>query len=521
MDTKGTARIAGLGAESTAHAAMSPELESAQQDDAGRQTTPAWEQFALALQARFNTRGWRIIGCFICIATLGWGLRRELAPVNYITSLTDFQSFYTAALNVRHALDPYQQAVVWVKTYSPTGNGTLFATKSYVYPPFFALLLAPLTFLSMAKALAIWDVFNLLFIIGAIYAGFRIAGKRPTMLSVLALATIFSLTAPVRKEWYLGQTDIFLLCLICFAFWARQTNRRVLAGVLLALACVTKPTFIVLVVFLLWKREYKFAVVTMATFLGLLIAPFLWLGGQTWRDQLTVWRFWSNQYVAYAQNISPKGVLTRLFTVNPVVRPITAAPIVVTALWALIVLAILLLTVAIVSPAPLRWDTRSLLELGVVISALFLMSPLSEWPYLLLLAIPLLACYCWLSEGNWARPPARLVLLGAVVVTVLLLQPLTTIQYFFLKHLNGSSPMADVYVVLAPAYLYGLILAFALQFHLMSRITGRSTLSAVRQVIHDAPSLLAQWVADTRAALPWGTRTLGKTREQARGVSIE
>lgn len=521
MDTRESTRIAGRGAEASSSVAVSPELPSSGREDTIQPQGSGLERVVLAAQARFDTRFWRIVGCLVSLAVLGWGLHRELAPGKYLIPFTDFQSFYAAALNVRHGVDPYQQAIAWVRTYSPTGNGTLFATKSYVYPPFFALLLAPLTFLSTLTALQIWDVFNLLFMIGAIYAAFRIAGKRPSAFSVLALAAIFSLTAPVRKEWFLGQTDIFLLCLICFAFWARQANQRALAGVLLALACVTKPTFIVLVVFLLWKREYKFAITTAISFLVLLIGPFLWLGGQTWSDQLTVWRFWSNQYVAYAQNIAPKGVLARLFTVNPVVRPITAAPILVTVGWLLIVLAIVVLTVAVVSPAPLRRDTRSLLEIGLVISALYLMSPLSEWPYLLVLAIPLIACYCWLSEGRWTRPSARLAVLGAVVITVLLMQPLTTIQYYFLKHVQGTSLMADVYVVLAPAYLYGLILAFALQFHVMSRITHRSTRSAVRQVVRDAPSLLGQWVADTRAALPWGPRTVEQASEPAAGVSVE
>lgn len=459
------------------------------------------ERLWQAFEARFNTRGWRLIASALCLMVLGIGLYRQIAPGAYLIPFTDFKSFFQAALDVRHGVDPYQPAIAWLKGYSPTGNGTLFATKSYVYPPFFALMLSPLTFLPEVWALTFWDICNVIFIVGAIYAGLRIAGKRPSVMSVLMLAAVFSITAPVRKELYLGQTDIFLLFLICCAFWARQAERRGLAGVLLALACVTKPTFIVLVVFLLWKREFKFAIVTFVTFLGLLIGPFLWLGGQTFQDQLTVWRFWSNQYVAYAQNIAPKGVLTRLFTVNPVVRPIVAAPLLVTALWLLCVAVILILTLAVVSPTPLQRNTRTLLEIGLAITALFLMSPLTEWPYLLVLAIPLLACYSWLSEGNWRLPKARWVALGAGLLTLLLIQPLTTIQYYFLRHLGGSSITADVFVVLAPAYLYGLVLAFVLQFHTMSRITGHSTLAAVRQVIGDAPKLAGQWLKDTGDAV--------------------
>jgi uncharacterized membrane protein len=168
----------------------------------------------------------------------------------------------------------------------------------------------------------------------------------------------------MHKEWFLGQTDVFVLCIVTFSIWARLAGRRTLAGVLLGIACPVKPALAMLLPFLLWKREYRFAIVSAVTAVALYVAPFLLLPRQVWQDSFTVWRFWSNEFVAFVHNDSPAGVFARLFTTNPVVRPLHAAPLVATVLWVVVVALVVLACAAVIAARPLRRDVVSLLEAG-------------------------------------------------------------------------------------------------------------------------------------------------------------
>src|SRR5205085_566021 len=113
---------------------------------------------------------------------------------------------------------------------------------------------------------------------------------------------------------------------------------------------------------------------------------------------LTLWRFYSTQYLSFSENIAPRGLLERLFTFNPVVRPIVDAPAVAYGLWLLIAAATFVLTLAVIAPRPIRRDTRSFLEFGVIVSGLMLISPLTEPPYLVMLIIPAVAAFAWITR---------------------------------------------------------------------------------------------------------------------------
>jgi hypothetical protein len=302
------------------------------------------------------------------------------------------------------------------------------------------------------------------------------------------LAALAAVTAPIQIEIFLGQADIFVLFCLSAAFYAGTARKPWAAGALLAVACATKPTMLALVVFLLWKHELKFAAAAVLGFLVLLIAPFVWLGAPAWRDMLTIWSFWSNQYLAYARNDSPKGVLTRIFTTNPVVRPLIHAPMLVTILWLIISAFVVLAAATAVTPRRLRSGPLSLIEYGIALTALLLVSPLMEWPYLLLLVIPLVGCYSWLRTADWRTTPYRNVALGTVLAWLALCGPLTTVEYFIWNHIGNRPIITDLGVVVAPIYLYALVAVFALQIHLYRLASGQSMHDRVRRLV-TRPSL--------------------------------
>jgi hypothetical protein len=412
----------------------------------------------------------------------------------------DFKSFYGATQDLRAGRDPYTAALAFIHSYAASPSAALFATKAYAYAPIFAIVFLPFSFLSGSAALAVWDVLQIGFLVGIVYACLRVAGVRPNAGVVLLLAGAFALTQPVHKEWFLGQTDVFIACVIATSLWARQARHPVLAGVLLGFACAVKPAFILLIPFLLWKREFRYSLVSGASTLVLYFAPFLFLSSRILSNQLTVWRFWSSQFVAFIHNDSPDGVFVRLFTNNPVVRPLHASPFIATLLWVAVVVVVVVLCAAVVRRAPLRRDTATLLELGLIVEAVLLITPLSEWPYLVMLAIPLVGVFCWCREQGSTRKGLVAMAIG-LGVWVMFCGPAQVLEYSIDKYTSGHTILADVAVVIAPFYLFTLITAFVLQLALVAQVRGVRVLPEVRATVLGAPRLIAEWGADARAAL--------------------
>jgi glycosyltransferase involved in cell wall biosynthesis len=434
-----------------------------------------------------DTRGWRVVAALGCALILAWGLYRKIRLQPGEMANSDFYTYYQAALVVRHGGNPFAPVAAWISGYHP---GSDLIASYYVYAPLFALLIVPFTLLPFQMAFTLWGLCNLVFLLGAVYALLRVAGIQPSLTSVLLLTTAASLLTTVRIEYYWGQADILLLFLVCAGMWARVARRSAVAGIVLGLACVIKPPLLVLVPFLLWKRELRLAAVTTGAFLAMLLAPFIWLGGVAWRDQLAIWRFWSNEYIPFIDNQSPKGVLARLFTYNAYVRPLVDAPVLVTLLWLVVVGLVVVVTAAVTAPRPLQRDGRSLLEVGVVISAMLLISPLTEYIYLTLLVFPLLALYVLLRQSDWRAPGWRALATWLVLSWALLCLPLQQVEYFFWPRMSASRPpVADLYTLLAPAFLYTLIAFMALQLYALRLVTGRTTRSAVHALFTDRLAL--------------------------------
>lgn len=436
-----------------------------------------------------RSRRWRLgrlvitLGCLGVLGLQVYQLLRAQACYSNQACNVDYHQFYDAALAIRHGADPYLPALA--------AQGTTQST--YVYPPLFALLLTPFTALSLPRALALWDGLNVAFLAAAIYALLRAAGARPALVLVALFTVVASLLGPVRSTLHWGQADLFILCCLCTALLARSKNRPELAGLLLGVACVTKPTYLALVVFLLWKREFKFSAVTVLAFLTYFFVPFLWLGGQALHDEVSTLQYLSGQYATTLVNHAPMGVLQRLFTVNPYVRPLVVAPWLVTVLWLVSVAVVGLLTMAMTSPKRLQPDARSLLEVGLAVLALFLVSPMTEEGHLTVLVVPLLALYAWLSKGDWRALRPRRVALGTVGVVLVLGAPLHSIEAALWARMQSAAwPMADAYMLLAAVYLYVLGALFGLQLYALSVASGRSILCMVRHMLDNAPALVRQ-----------------------------
>jgi hypothetical protein len=413
----------------------------------------------------------------------------------------DFRTFYRAGLDVRAGVNPYLGAMSFIHAYTPTGNGSYWTTQVYVYAPFFAYLMVPLTLLPHWAAITTWDLLNVAFLVFAVYAALRAAGLRPGASMLLVLAAAAAVTLPVHREWDLGQSDLLVMALVCPALWARSAGRAGVAGVLLGAGSAVKPELLLLALLLLWRRDFRFAICAGVSTAVLGLAPFLLLGERAWSDFWTAWGFWANQYLPFLHNESPKGVLARLFTVNPAAHPLVVAPSAVTVLWLVVAALVVLLTVAASSSRPLRRDALSLAEVGLAIEAIMLVSPLTERPYFLLLLIPLIGLFCWVREVGVAAVFERRATVAAVLLWVLLAGPAEFAEYAFDAGVTVQSHTAPLFTLLAPVYMWVTIGAFVLQLLVVAHIRGLRLLPAVGATLRGAPRLVMAWCRDAVAAV--------------------
>jgi hypothetical protein len=416
-------------------------------------------------------------------------------------SWADFRTFYQAGLDVRSGANPYLGAMSFIHAYTPAGNGSYWTTQVYVYAPFFAYLMVPLTLLPHWGALTTWDLLNVAFLVFSVYAALRAAGLRPGATMLLVLAAASAVTLPVHREWDLGQSDLLVMALICAALWARSAGRAGLAGVLLGAGSAVKPELLLLALFFLWRRDFRFALAAAASTLVLGLAPFLLLGQRAWSDFWTAWGFWANQYLPFLHNESPKGVLARLFTVNPAAHPLTVAPAAVTILWLALAVVVLVLTVAVTSTRPPRRDALSLLEVGLALEAIMLVSPLTERPYFLFLLIPLIGLFCWVREVGVAGLFERRATVAAVLLWLLLAGPAELAEYVFDTGVTVQSHAAPLFVLLAPVYMWVTVAAFVFQLLVVADIRGLRLVPAVGATLRGAPGLLLAWFRAAGSAL--------------------
>jgi Glycosyltransferase family 87 len=409
-----------------------------------------------------GTPAWRWVVAIGSLLVLVASLYRQIHPTYLNLQDSDFYTYYQAALTVRDGVNPFAPVVAWIQSYHP---GDVFVPNFYVYAPIFAFLLVPFTIFPFATASLIWGLLNVALLFGAIYSFLRFAGERVSLLTLLLLTTAASLLSVVRLEFYWGQADILLFFLLCAALSTRQSGHPLVAGLLLAVACITKPPLLIFVVYILWKREYRFVLTTLAGFVVFLLAPALVLGSGVLGDQFTIWSFWSSQYVSFINTESLRGALARLFQINPYVHPIVVAPTLATILWLLFVAGIAVLVATRARPRPLGRDTGTVIEVGLVTTAMLLVSPLTEYIYMTLLLVPLLGLYVLVRRQGLRSPAYLRLAAGAAIIWLLLCFPLQHIEGIFASRMSVESASTAVYVFLALPYLYVTVAAFVLQLH--------------------------------------------------------
>lgn len=155
---------------------------------------------------------------------------------------------------------------------APEGMANLVGSTNY--PPTFAALFAPLTFLPRPAGYALWALLQLVFIAASAGLLLRVPGARSWRLGAWVL---LSLLWPLMANISAGQVNT-LLALLCVAGWiALERGHQYRAAFLFALGAHIKLLPGVLLFWLLAQRRYKAALAMGLIGIALTLTPALWL----------------------------------------------------------------------------------------------------------------------------------------------------------------------------------------------------------------------------------------------------
>lgn len=265
---------------------------------------------------------------------------------------------------------------------------------AYIYPPAFALLVAPLGLLPNAAANILWLLVEQVSLAAALLLTLRWLRPSPGAVTVIVCATVTFY--PLWVEAVQGQANLLILLLVTAGI-AGIVQRKPRFGIALGVAAVLKLTPLILLAWLLLDRRFREAGWMIAAFAAITAAAAL----LRFHDTLAYFQQVLPALASgtgYYANQSLAGVVTRLFTANPYTTPWIAVS------WAFLLPA----AGAILLGALWFWRSReqpALMRAAGFIPLLPLLSSVT-WPHHLVILLPVL----WigaiaLADRNWPVGP--------------------------------------------------------------------------------------------------------------------
>jgi alpha-1,2-mannosyltransferase len=264
---------------------------------------------------------------------------------------------------------------------------------AYIYPPVFALLVAPLSLLPGAAANLVWLLAGQLALILAL--GITLRWLRPSAWAVTAILCATLTFYPLWIDAVQGQANLFVLVLVTIGI-AGVVQGKPRFGAALGVAAALKLTPIVLLAWLLIDRRLREAAWMMGAFVGVTAAAALLRFDDTlifFRQVLAALA----QGTAIYANQSLQGVVGRVATTNPYTQPWIVLP------WASLIDTLLI--AALIALWFFRTREQAALLRGAAFLAVLPLASSVTWPHHLVILLPVV----WvglnaIAERGWPLP---------------------------------------------------------------------------------------------------------------------
>ena len=317
----------------------------------------------------------------------------------------DFQDYLLAAHQLASGGDPYAS---FVRTHVPWDWSL---SSGYLYPPAFAVLLIPLTWVSNDLAVRIWLILIQAAVVASLVVIYRVIG-RPRRGELLCLVAVLTTFFPLLSSDLTGTMNAILLLLLTVAWAAWRRRQDAVSGAMVGLASVIKLFPLVLVPYLAWRRHWRLLVALGATLVGGLLLGFVVTSVDHnlyyFRDMLPHLAAGTG----YRENQSLAGFTARLC--DPSLSETGGG-----AGWCgrLLDWPLVLALMAIVFAATSR-ATRSGLEFALAVSTLPLISSVTWSFHLVILILPIALLIRQVFSGAVSRAAGRMLIVAWLCFSV-------------------------------------------------------------------------------------------------------
>lgn len=361
----------------------------------------------------------RFPGRFSIILLVVAGLLVALEVVNDRFWLNDFRVYYDAANAMLHGDALY-------------GVAHGLDSGYFKYAPFMAMLYVPLALLPYSIAAGIQYALVVCAFIGSVLLADRLVrthvfggktcGYAPLFLTLLVVVV------HLHRELHLGNVNVLLLWLLLLALDRSLSGRIGGAGMLIGVAMLAKPHFVVLLPWLLMRGHVQAIWTALGTALAGLLLPMLFLGHHA---SMTLNREWLNEMVKHNASLIYTGgeaynsvdtvysflhraVLKYFVSIPSTIEALAILGCIATVFGAIVILNLrrerghggspghilfeYVLLLALVPSITLTDTNHFLFSLPLVMLLIHHLVPRAEPKWLLMAALPFLLAY----GGNWA-----------------------------------------------------------------------------------------------------------------------
>ncbi|MDQ6712303.1 MAG: DUF2029 domain-containing protein [Candidatus Dormibacteraeota bacterium] len=320
---------------------------------------------------------------------------------------------------------------------------------AYIYPPVFALLVAPLALLPTAAANVVWLLIGQAALAATLIMTLR--WLRPSAWAVTAIICATVTFYPLWVDAVQGQANLVVLLLVTAGI-ADIVQGKPRSGAALGWAAAFKLTPLILLAWLLIDRRIREAAWMLGTFTVVTAATALWRFDDTvifFRQVLPALA----QGTAIYANQSLQGVMARIATVNPYTQP-----------WLIVPWIALLPAILIIGFIGL-WLVRTHRQPAIARAAAFLpLLPLASsvtWPHHLVILLPVI----WfgviaIADRGWPLPSTIAVAALLLVFSVVARWPVG--PAFNQPGFRAAQTADPAVFVVANAFFFGTLALFLL-----------------------------------------------------------
>ncbi len=300
------------------------------------------------------------------------------------TEKIDFEAYYNGALAFRYKFPLYQTMVDFFKVGPYAYEGPL----PYVYPPFFAIFLSPLAYLSFNTAVFVWFFINQILFFSGIYLLLRTMSRKYSSIEIAVLLFVFMNFTPLFVDYLIGQCNVILFFLITAGLYCYRSDKPVYAGIAMALACVIKVIPVLLLFYALWKRQFKVFLAGMLTLLSIFSYSLLFFDVKLFPWYL---KFMMHQtlFNAFHDNHSITGFFSRLLTHSMWIKGLFDSPTAARLCIALTSLVVIGVFLVVTRKKTKVSDSETPREYALGVVTMLLLSKMTSTPYLVMLLLPL------------------------------------------------------------------------------------------------------------------------------------